>query len=50
MFEKIDTALYQACFEVACRLGDDLLKMSCFVSNWRVTEPVDQDEESLVAA
>ena len=33
--ERVQKALYEACLVAARAMGSDLLKMSCYVSNWR---------------
>lgn len=51
MDERIDIALSQACLEAARSLGADILKLSCFVSQWETGSfPAEREEEDLLAA
>lgn len=45
----IQAALYEAALKAAKEMVGDLLKMSCFVSNWEIAHEV-MDEELLEAA
>jgi hypothetical protein len=43
--DRINAALLAAALEASRAIGDDLLKMSCFVSNWSEMKEISKERE-----
>ena len=45
MDKATELTIYEAALRTSRQMGEDLLRMSCFASNWRETSAVEADSE-----
>lgn len=49
MTEALDDLIFEACFEAAIILDEDVKQMSCFLKNWGYYSPSTEEDVNLAA-